>query len=422
MPRRVTAHQSLLALQDISADCSDGESSDSELNDGLVNDVEEQVDSSGEDSDNDSDCEDSDSDSDQQNPVQANRDFTGKDGTAWQAMDVSHVQRGRLQQQNILNFKPGPTAFATHKVSETSPLSSFCVVFDEPMLRNIRKCTVAEAHRVSGSTHWDVTLDELDKFIGLIIARGILGQSGLPVESLWNKTWGCSIFSKTLPRDRFKEIMRFLRFDLKSERRQRVISDKFCLASSLWKPFIENCKKAYVPNPYITIDEQLLPCKARCRFIQFMPNKPDKFGLKFWMAVDTETKYLYNSFPYLGKDESRDSSVSLPTFVVTSLMQPIFKRGYNVTCDNFFTSLDVAQRLAEQRCSIVGTVRQNRRELPQAAKTKQQQHETSLFTLRQTATVTLTSYQCKKQKSVVIMSTLHPDVEIPSQNNPKKKT
>ena len=153
MPRRITARQSLLALQDISADCSDGESSDSELNDGLVNDVEEQVDSSGEDSDNDSDCEDSDSDSDQQNPVQANQDFTGKDGMAWQAMDVSHVQRGRLQQQNILNFKPSPTAFATHKVSETSPLSSFRVVFDEPMLRNIRKCTVAEAHRVSGSTH-----------------------------------------------------------------------------------------------------------------------------------------------------------------------------------------------------------------------------------------------------------------------------
>ena len=182
-----------------------------------------------------------------------------------------------------------------------------------------------------------------------------------------------------------------------------------------------NSKKAYVPNPYITIDEQLLPCKARCRFIQYMPNKPDKFGLKFWMAVDAETKYLYNSFPHSGKDESRDSSVSLPTYVVTKLLQPIFKRDYNVTCDNFFTSLDVAQRLAEQKCSIVGTVLQNRRELPQAAKTRQQQHETSLFTLRQTAAVTLTSYQCKKQKSVVIMSTLHPDVEIPSQNNPKKK-
>ena len=128
-----------------------------------------------------------------------------------------------------------------------------------------------------------------------------------------------------------------------------------------------------------------------------MPNKPDKFVMKFWMAVDVETKYFYNSFPYLGKDESRDTFVSLPTYIVTKLMQPIFKCGYNFTCDNFFTSLDVALRLAEQKCSIVGTVRQNRRDLPQAAKRKQQHHETFLFTYTQTAVVTLTSYQCKNK-------------------------
>ena len=34
-----------------------------------------------------------------------------------------------------------------------------------------------------------MTLDEMDKCIGLVIARGILGQRGLPVESLWDTTW-----------------------------------------------------------------------------------------------------------------------------------------------------------------------------------------------------------------------------------------
>ena len=106
-----------------------------------------------------------------------------------------------------------------------------------------------------------------------------------------------------------------------------------------------------------------------------MPNKPDKFGIKFRMAVDVDTKYstiafcIWGKMKYLGKDEvSWDTPVSRPSYVVTKLMQPIFKRGYNVTCDNFFTSLDVALRLTEQKCSIVGTVRQNRKELPQAAK------------------------------------------------------
>lgn len=52
----------------------------------------------------------------------------------------------------------------------------------------------------------------------------------------------------------------------------------------------------------IIIDEQLLPCKSRCRFIQYMANKPDKFGIKFWLAPDVNPKYVLNDYPYLGKE------------------------------------------------------------------------------------------------------------------------
>ena len=62
-----------------------------------------------------------------------------------------------------------------------------------------------------------------------------------------------------------------------------------------------------------------------------MANKRDKFGIKFWMAVDVETKYLFKSFPYVGKDESRIGDVSMPTDVVMELMMILFKKGHNVT-------------------------------------------------------------------------------------------
>ena len=41
-----------------------------------------------------------------------------------------------------------------------------------------------------------MTLDELEKFIGLVIARRILGQRVLPVESLWDTTWGVQCSTK----------------------------------------------------------------------------------------------------------------------------------------------------------------------------------------------------------------------------------
>ena len=101
------------------------------------------------------------------------------------------------------------------------------------MDKNIRKSTVTEAHRVSDRMNWDLTLDKLNKFIGLVIARGILTERGLPLESLLDTTWVCPMFNRTLSRSRFKDIIPFLRFYTKSKRWQRVIRDKLCLASSL---------------------------------------------------------------------------------------------------------------------------------------------------------------------------------------------
>ena len=169
------------------------------------------------------------------------------------------------------------------------------------MLRNIRKCNAAEAQRVTKNSSWTISLDDLEKFIGLIIARGAIRGRNLPIKSMWDSAWGCPLFNRTIPRNEFLEIMRYLRFDLKSERRTNLEYDKFCVASSIWIPFVENCQKAYIPNVFITVDEQLLPCKARCKFKQYMANKPDKFDLRFWMTVDVESKYFYHDFPDLGK-------------------------------------------------------------------------------------------------------------------------
>ena len=68
---------------------------------------------------------------------------------------------------------------------------------------------------------------------------------------------------------------------------------------------------------------------------------------------------IIQRFPYVEKDESRSDDVSVPTDVVMKLMMPLFKKGHNVTSDNYFTSLDLCLRLAKQGCSLVGTIRSN---------------------------------------------------------------
>ena len=164
-----------------------------------------------------------------------------------------------------------------------TPLSSFRILFNKSMLKNIHKCTITEAQPVTGDPNLRILLDELEKFLGFIIARGVISGRILLILNMWNRLWGCVLFSKTMPRHRFLKIIKYLRFDLKSERRRNLENDKFCLALFLWNPFIKHCQKAFRPNANITVDEQLLPCKAQCKFIQYMAIKPDKFGIKFWM-------------------------------------------------------------------------------------------------------------------------------------------
>ena len=148
-----------------------------------------------------------------------------------------------------------------------------------------------------------------------------------------------------MSRHDFTEIMRFIRFDDRNQRIQRLQTDKFAMISEVWYKFIDNSQNCYKPGPYITIDEQLFPTKARCRFTQYMPNKPDKFGIKFWLASDVRSKYIINGFPYLGKDESREPSVPLGEFVTMKLAKPYVGCGRNITTDNFFTSLPLAKKL-----------------------------------------------------------------------------
>ncbi|GFV88998.1 DDE_Tnp_1_7 domain-containing protein [Trichonephila clavipes] len=80
-----------------------------------------------------------------------------------------------------------------------------------------------------------------------------------------------------------------------------------------------------------------------------MPNKPDKFGIKFWLASDISTKYIINGFPYLEKGKNRGASTPLKEFVVLKLPEPFTGCGRSITTDNFLTSASLATKLLEKK-------------------------------------------------------------------------
>lgn len=141
-----------------------------------------------------------------------------------------------------------------------------------------------------------------------------------------------------------------------------------------------------------------------------MANKPNKFGQKFWMAADVDSKYMLNAFPYLGKDLERSPDEGQSFHVVMKISEPYLGKGRTVNADNFFTSVKLAAALKNKQTTLVGTLSKIRQEVPLELKTyRAELHATRLL---KHDDATLTVYQGKKEKHVLLLSTIHPSVNI----------
>lgn len=80
-----------------------------------------------------------------------------------------------------------------------------------------------------------------------------------------------------------------------------------------------------------------------------MPNKPAKYGIKLWVAFDVVSSNAWKMQAYTSKAEKRGPpEKNLMTRVVMDLTEGL-PRGSNVTCNNFFTSYELARRLLLKR-------------------------------------------------------------------------
>ena len=145
-------------------------------------------------------------------------------------------------------------------------------------------------------------MNYVDTFLAIIYARGTHKATKIKTHKLCFRLWGIPIISETMACNRFIKIMRFLRFDYKQTRSHRLATDKLTLLSTIWNTFVKNCLKHYRPSTNITVDEQLFPIKAQCRFTQYMPNKPDKITvctveivtrINMWIVKSSAEKHAW---------------------------------------------------------------------------------------------------------------------------------
>ena len=183
-----------------------------------------------------------------------------------------------------------------------------------------------------------------------------------------------------MERDRFKDLFRILRFDDCKTRAERKSREKMAAFREIFTIFVRHCQDNYNPCSHLTSDEQLVPFRGRCPFSVYMKSKPAKYGIKIWIMSDTETAYAKNLQIYLGKRGDKPE-VNQGQRVVLDLVSCLDK-GYGITVDNFFISLPLAKELLLRDFTLFGTLRKNKRDIPdilQPNKSKRSCHLLSSF-------------------------------------------
>ena len=153
-----------------------------------------------------------------------------------------------------------------------------------------------------------MTRAELWGFIALILNMGIIQ---LPdIESYWKTSWVCQVpfFRDILPRDRFQEIFWMLHVGTPG-----VTARKIDKIKPLLDILLPRFQELYRPSQNLAIDETMVGFRGRFGSIQYMPQKPTKWGIKAFTLADTANGYLQPHLHRCPNSLARRPRIPVPT-------------------------------------------------------------------------------------------------------------
>nr|ADV17599.1 transposase [Agrotis ipsilon] len=345
------------------------------------------------------------------------RSICGKNNHVWST--TKGRTTGRTSAINIIRTNRGPTRMCRNIVD---PLLCFQLFITDEIIHEIVKWTNVEmiVKRQNlidiSASYRDTNTMEMWALVGILTLTAVMKDNHLSTDELFDATFSGTRYVSVMSRERFEFLIRCMRMDDKTLRPTLRSDDAFIPVRKLWEIFINQCRLNYVPGGNLTVDEQLLGFRGRCPFRMYIPNKPDKYGIRFPMMCDAATKYMIDAIPYLGKS-TKTNGLPLGEFYVKELTKTVHGTNRNVTCDNWFTSIPLAKNMlqAPYNLTIVGTIRSNKREIPEEIKNSRSRPVgSSMFCFD--GPLTLVSYKPKPSRMVFLLSSCDENAVINESN------
>ena len=320
------------------------------------------------------------------------------------------------------------------KVSENL---SECQVFKLFITDELLELCVKETNRYATeyisshtlSTHsrmhkWKKTdVVEMQAFISILLLSGISKRSNFELYWSTDSLLDMRGFREIMPRDRFLILLQFFHVVNNNDQplRDDAAYDKAFKIRPVIDYLVPKWQQYFGPDRELSVDESIIPFKGRTTLKQYMPDKPNKWGLKAWCLADAASGYVYNWKLYLGKEKKRPQDMPVSEFVVRTLTEPILNKAHIVYMDNFFSSPKLFKFLEDNLTGACGTLRVSRTGVPSKIKRAEPKANQPPITAKVDNTLYLSWYD---RRIVNLISTVHSDVmykkKVRVKNNPEQ--
>jgi hypothetical protein len=200
------------------------------------------------------------------------------------------------------------------------------------------------------------TAAELYAFLG---AHLFMGIDRLPrTELYWSQRFGHPLLTSHFSRDRFKQLLRFFRVAAPDD--AAAPRDPLPYIHSLAAKLNASFAAHFIPSQQLALDEAMAAFKGRSPVKQYIPSKPHKWGYKIYCLSSED--YLLRFEIYAGAEERSADGATFDT--VMRMTRGYEEKGHVLYIDNWFTSPAVLDALKQKGIRCCGSVRRNRRGMP----------------------------------------------------------
>lgn len=211
-----------------------------------------------------------------------------------------------------------------------------------------------------------VTVEEILIFLGVFLHTGNVKMSKL--QNYWKKDplFYNKAIATSISRNRFLVILRSLHFATDPEPGQPKPNDRLYKIRPVIDFFNRKMSELYYPGRELSLDESMVLWRGRLIFRQYIKNKKHKYGIKLYML--TTPKGLIQKFAvYTGMLDDFGGKAHAQR-VVLHLLEGKLNAGHHLYMDNYYNSFVLAKILLENGTNCTGTLRLDRKGVPQDVK------------------------------------------------------